>query len=754
MLLADELLPASNGARTLGTMHMVTFVLAASLVAPSSAVVRGNVRDLSGAPVGGALVYVAGTLTETATDAQGRFELPAAAGSSLVIVAYRPGCEPTRRAIDVSSEVVRVDLVLDMIGAAETVSVTATAPPAVEGSTILTPLDVVRTPGTQADAFRLLRTLPGVVQVDEGAGLFVRGGDVSEVAVLLDGVPIHHPYRYESPTGGFFGFVDPFLVRGISFSAGGFPARYGNSLSAVVDLEGLGMPEGPHSSLTGGLAGASLNLARPAGERWGLRLAANATFPRLLFAVNGTATRFRRYPGGNDASASLHHRTPRAESKLFVMQQSDAVGVELEGEGFAGFVDEDNRHRLALVSTRADLADGWQVRGSLGASSYRSSTQISVFEMQLTETSLGGRVELVGTRGSRELRFGVDGEEPRVTVEGRVPLRPGDFDGHGGVFPFAVDLVDRRVGAFAESDWTLRSLRVEAGLRADRYHLLDTTTISPRLALSHPLGGGRLRAAWGIYRQGPSAGYFDRNRGAGLLPPMRAEHWILGFERGDAARSLVRVEAYRKRYARLPLQDDVRGYSGAGHGWAQGVDLFAQRRFSRGELRASYSYLEARRRWTPIDQRERFTLPDKPWEPDFSIPRTLQLVGSWQATEHWTVGWSWRRASGRPYSPIVGAEATEDGGFLPHYGAINSRRLPRYERFDLSASRPTELAGRPAILFVAVSNLFDRANFFTYTYSADFSHRQPVKTAAPRSFYFGVSLLDLRRRDREAPYSN
>ena len=749
MPLVDAPPPACDFVRTLGVVQIATLLLAAAIVSPSSAVVRGTVRDLAGAPVADVQVFAAGMIAETSTDANGRFELPATAGSSLTLVAFRPGWDATRRTVEIASPVTEVDLILNVVRTTETVSVTAPAPPVLEGTTTFAPLDVVRTAGTQADAFRLIRTLPGVVQVDEGAGLFVRGGDVSEVAVLLDGVPVNHPYRYESPTGGYFGFVDPFLVRGISFSAGGFPARHGNALSAVVDLEGLGMPEGPRASVTAGLAGAALNVARPVGDGWGMRFAANTTFPRLLFAVNDTATRFRRYPSGTDSSASLHRRTPRAETRLFVLQQSDAVGVELEGEGFAGFVDSDTRHRLALVATRAELPAGWQLRGSLGGSSYRSSTTIGVLEQQLTETLLGGRLEVYGGLGSRggsgELRFGLDGEEPRVEIAGRVPRRAGDFDGHGGVIPFAVNLDERRSGAFAESTWRLRGLFVQTGLRADRYHLLHTTTTSPRLTVSHPLAGGQLRAAWGIYRQSPSPGYFDSSRGAARLPPMRAEHWILGFERGDAGGTLVRVEAYRKRYRQLPLQDDDRGYTAAGHGRAEGVDLFAQRRFPRGEVRASYGYLIARRRWTPIDQRERFALPDEPWEPDFSIPHTAQLVGSWQATEHWTVGWSWRRASGRPYTPIVGAEPTADGGYLPVHGAPNSRRLPRYERIDLSASRPLELAGRPVIAFIGLSNLFDRANFFSYSYSADFSRRQPVKTAAPRSLYFGLSLLDLRR---------
>ena len=98
------------------------------------------------------------------------------------------------------------------------------------------PLDVVRTPGAAADLMRALQTLPGVAQVDEGAGLYVRGGDTSEVLVLLDDAVVFHPYRQETPGGGLFGSVEPFLLEGVSFATGGFSAKYGNALSAVLDM--------------------------------------------------------------------------------------------------------------------------------------------------------------------------------------------------------------------------------------------------------------------------------------------------------------------------------------------------------------------------------------------------------------------------------------------------------------------------------------------------------------------------------------
>ena len=136
-------------------------------------VLRGTVRDPLGLPIPKALVYVDGTQLATDTDAAGRFELtisPAAAGTLTV---YRDGFTAVAVPFDpldpLSVEPFQVVLVPAPLS--EVVTVSAPRAPAVPASTYkMRPLDVVRTPGTAADVMRALQTLPGVAQIDEGAG--------------------------------------------------------------------------------------------------------------------------------------------------------------------------------------------------------------------------------------------------------------------------------------------------------------------------------------------------------------------------------------------------------------------------------------------------------------------------------------------------------------------------------------------------------------------------------------------------------
>src|SRR5262249_7791143 len=248
-----------------------------------------------------ALVYVDGTQISTETDTAGKFELTLSPPRAGTLTVYRDGFTAVSMPFDpvdpLTLESMRVTL--SPAPLIEMVTVVAARPPSPPPSTFgMRPLDVVRTAGSAADLMRALQTLPGVAQVDEGAGLYVRGGDTSEVLVLLDDAVVFHPYRQETPGGGLFGSVEPFLLDGVSFATGGVSARYGNALSAVLDMPGLGRPEFRQTAITVGLAGASMSAALPIGERGGVRVSGNRSFPGLLFAVNGTPYLFDPLPGG------------------------------------------------------------------------------------------------------------------------------------------------------------------------------------------------------------------------------------------------------------------------------------------------------------------------------------------------------------------------------------------------------------------------------------------------------------------------
>ncbi|HYC93103.1 MAG TPA: TonB-dependent receptor, partial [Thermoanaerobaculia bacterium] len=219
-----------------------------------------------------------------------------------------------------------------------------------------------------------------------------------------------------------------------------------------------------------------------------------------------------------------------------------------------------------------------------------------------------------------------------------------------------------------------------------------------------------------------------------VLRPMRAVHWIAGYEYGNPETWLhARVETYRKTYSQLPLEEGD-AFTSNGFGAAQGADVYVQRQWTKLGLRASYAYVDAWRRWTPHEQRQRFTIPSGAWRPDFWIPHSLTLAGTFNPTPRIALGLAYSSASGRPATPVTAAIETAQG-FVPVYGAINSDRLPRYERVDLSSS----YRRRSLIYILGVSNILARENAFEYAYSRDYSEKRPVVSAAPRSVYVALT---------------
>lgn len=88
----------------------------------------------------------------------------------------------------------------------------------------------------EADVFRAIQTLPGVTSIsDFSSGLYIRGGSADQNLLLLDEVDVYNPNHF----GGLFSTFNPDAIQSVELFKGGFPAKYGGRLSAVLDLQNL-----------------------------------------------------------------------------------------------------------------------------------------------------------------------------------------------------------------------------------------------------------------------------------------------------------------------------------------------------------------------------------------------------------------------------------------------------------------------------------------------------------------------------------
>jgi TonB-dependent receptor-like protein/carboxypeptidase family protein len=714
----------------------------ASPAADSTSVLRGVVRMPTGEPIAEANVFLIETLEGVLTRADGRFAISTAATGPATLVIRRLGFTEIRRTVELPT---RDTLVIAMTPApialsAITVQAGQYTASAERGAT-LTPLEVVTTPGTAADVNRAIQALPGVQAVDEGTGLFVRGGDFTETKVFLDEAGLHTGPQFQQPSGTFTGTVDPFLLDGIFFSSGGFGARYGDALSGVAGLTTQRRPARTSGTATAGLAAFSAALAVALPGEVGVRGAANRTDLDPMLAVNGNPRGYDPAPHGYDVSGSLIWQPrPTAEVKAFALDQTTSLGMGLDEASFSGAYGMAIRSRVGVLSWHDVFG---AVTPSLAIATTRATHDESYGAFQLARRFDDRQLFAQMAWGATDrltLRAGGEVDRASSAIEGTVPRQRDDVGPGARLRVLGGTETGTRIGAFVESDWRVsESTRLVTGVRSDRSTLTGERTIDPRASLAVKPFHGIMRtgvtftAAWGIYHQVPDPLLFDDTLGVGALAPMRAEQRVAGLQVGEE-RTMARVELYEKRYRDLAQQTRDFTVVPDGVGAARGMDVLLK---GSGPFRTTgrviYSYLSSRR-----TDASSGVVARAPFDITHNVTAVVERV--WGM--HWRSAIAYRSATGKPYTPITGA--TRDpvrGVYTPVYGRPMSERLPAFRRVDLSASYFSQFSPNlQGVFFVALNNALDRENVYAYRYTADYRRRFPVRSVFNRSVYFGMTF--------------
>ena len=722
-------------------------LLAGQTFAQSKAFVQGQVVDETGQPVAFANVQIIDTTDGSVTGRDGRFVFSTRHLGSRDLHATFIGFEPARQTLHLTAgdtTVVRLVLRHSLIELGETVVTVSTYTTGEDETVTLSPLDVLTTPGASADIFLAVKTFPGVATVHDGAGLFVRGGDVSETVVLLDQATVVHPYRYESPTGGVFGTIPSFMVQGTVFSTGGFSARYGNALSAVLSMESLNMPVQRSYRLGLGLAAGSVGLDLPLiDDKLGLRFTGNRSFTDLMLRVNGHRSEFTTTPRGHDGNLNLVYKySPTGRLKLFSFNAGDRIGVRVVEPSFDGQYRDRTDNYLHNVQWTDVWAD-WFIQTSASLNRHTARRQLG--SLDLTPRDWTGKIRTDWERALGAfgiMRLGTELEHADNSFVGSIPQ--GDvLDPEAEVFELDTSYSARRTGAYFEVDFKPgRRIVANVGMRADHHSLSDDFVLDPRLSARYQFSANtNARLAWGIYHQFPAPFEYNPTSGNPNLGAQRAQHWVGGLhhERGQF---LVRLEAYYKPYRNLVLDHPDLNLANAGKGRASGVDLFCKYgAFLNTRLSGWIAYSLLRSRRLQVRHLGFEMLREEAPSP-FDITHNLTLVTKGQIVYALSGGLTLRYATGRPITPIVDAVSVADKSYyLPVEGPVGSERLPSFQQIDGQLSYVHFFgSGHQAVFYLAVNNLLNRANVLDYDYSIDYAQRQPRTAIFRRSIYFGTTV--------------
>jgi len=707
------------------------------------AFIAGLIIDETGKALAYANIQIIGTTFGDASNARGDFSFSTSLTGVQKIRATMIGFEPAEKTVRLSSgDTTRVLFTLqETLITLQEATVTASAfTSGDEGKGVtLRSMEVVTTPGAAADIFLVVKTFPGLAMIDEGSGLFVRGGDVTETVTILDQATVAHPYKYESPTGGVFGTISPFLVKGTFFSSGGFSARYGNALSGVLAMESQDMPEQSEVNLNLGLAAASLgvNLKTP---HLGVRFSGNRGYTDVMFRLNGRRDEFTLTPRGEDANLSLiYPYSQTGRIKFFNFLAGDRIGVHVDLPSLSTIYKGEERNHLHNLQWSEVFARHWLVKSSLSLNRFERKSELGNLNFSTEDDTYKWRTDVEASLSPRwNLRFGGEIEETVNRYDGKVPQ--GEvLDPNASTYTLAEKYSARRFGGYGEVETQLsRRWLAGAGIRADHHNLASQTTIDPRLSLRYEIStSSNVRASWGYYHQFPQPYEFNLSSGNPYLQSQRAEHFILGYE----LTTQVRIEGYHKRYDNLVLKDEARHLANHGNGEASGLDVFVKYgRFlkTRAHGWASYSFLHSRR-LLARDLAGKYLYEKAP--SDFDVTHNLTIVAKLQITAPLSFGCTYRYATGRPITPIV--DAIKDPAYnfyTPIEGRVNAERLPSFQRLDANLSFYYPYGRNNfAVFYLSVANVLNRENILGYEYSADYQSRTPRATNYLRFIYFGIT---------------
>jgi hypothetical protein len=628
--------------------------------------------------------------------------------------------------------------------------VVVTATPNGEGLLSATPLVGKQTIGMRelslapgffgTDVLRNARLLPGLsARNDYSAGLNVRGGESDQGIVMLDGIPLYHPFHL----GGLLSsFIEPAISQMDMFT-GVFPARYSGHLSGVLDMRSAEEARtGVHGSADLNLLSSSATLGgttRGGATSW--LIAGRRTYADVVAASVGQSLPYHF----EDANLHLSHQFAdgsRAELTAYSDQDivdyrsgedtvlmsagNRAVGVSwstsalhvpsvlsLFGESAA--VEQRasiTAYRTSLVAPYADITLSSQVRDVriAGALSLFDSTTRHTLGYELAQQRLSRAVNLLESPESRD--FAPDGES-------------------------ADELRSAALWYEARRQVT-SALSVEAGVRGDVVTGIGGMLVSPRVSAKLALDQGTTLTA-GVGRHAQWLHSLLREEmpirlvdfwiaSDSALPPSRAWVYTLGLDRHlDALRDL-HVELFHKQLSGLiepdPLGDTLSSGEAISieHGRSSGAEILLRQAEHNGFSGwLAYSFSLSRR----TDARG-FS-----YAPAQDRRHELNLVGSWRTTKY-LFGARFGLSTGTPFTKVEGTYQRERydplfddwrwdayGGPRQYLlGPRNGERYPLAHRLDLSLTRIGRDGSARLTPYLSVANVYGALNpavyFFDY----------------------------------------
>jgi len=220
-------------------LFLLFWVSSLSVYGQNTGTILGIVTDENNNPVELVNVAILGTAYGTQTNEKGRYEFEAPVGNNQTLVFSFVGYEEYRKQVNVSDNQ-RLRMNATLKSKSELIPEVQVKSKGIEQSNVvkIDPKQITRMPSASIGVEAIIKTLPGVVSNSELSSQYsVRGGSYDENLVYVNDFEIYRPFLIRSGQQEGLSFINPDMVQSISFSAGGFEAKYGDKMSSVLDVK-------------------------------------------------------------------------------------------------------------------------------------------------------------------------------------------------------------------------------------------------------------------------------------------------------------------------------------------------------------------------------------------------------------------------------------------------------------------------------------------------------------------------------------
>ncbi len=596
------------------------------------------------------------------------------------------------------------------------------------------------------DILRSVQALPGVsVNNEFKADFNVRGGNQDENLVLVNGTRVYEPFHIKEAANASVGIFNVDLMKKVNIITGGFPAKYGDKMSSVLNID---YREGSREYYSGA---ASLSLAYfdgfaegPLGKNGSFILGARKSYMEYVLSMIDYQDISRAQPSFYDVQGVLaYNLTPRNKLLFKFIHAGDDfsydpirnTSTKIENEtnlasynstmlnlksqnilsskailnAEINFYNQgDNEYRLFVRDYKTyehHIERLTYDTLTIQTLEYNTSLQYQFNPSYEVQTGLSYKL-ITYKQKSDDLWF-LDDEPPYQGAYGSEKISTGSF----------------KYSGYLENIFSLsKAFTINLGGRFDYFEINDDFNLSPRVNAAYSFNDGTtIKAAWGHFYQSPIYDQLKYSESSDTnTQAQKAIHYILGIEKsfpisaGNNSFFNLKIEGYYKEY-----EDLISSYYGVferltysrendATGNAKGLDLYAVLSLPGFYGWISYGLLYANENLINDDIGE---------YPRYTDQRhTISFVSNFELGKEWMFSLKAYYGSGFPYTPKT-AVKNELDIWEWKAGERHSASLPAYKRVDIRISKVFRFNGFSLSTFLDVSNVLNFKNIQQYEYS-------------------------------------